>query len=64
MNWKSIDEPHDDIENNRDEYTNRHEPQQKSFYEKYGFDERDGPPEGRGINPWDEEPDVPEREMT
>ena len=32
-------------ESNFDEYTTRDEPIQKSFYEKYGFDERDGPPE-------------------
>ena len=33
-------------ENNMDEYTTRDEPTQPSFFEKYGFDERDGPPEG------------------
>lgn len=28
-----------------DEYTTRDQPVAKSFYEKFGFDERDGPPE-------------------
>ncbi len=28
-----------------DEYSTRDNPRQKSFYERYGFDERDGPPE-------------------
>ena len=28
-----------------DEYTTRDESRQKSFFDRYGFDERDGPPE-------------------
>ena len=33
------------IEDNRDENTTRNQQIQKSFYDRYGFDERDGPPE-------------------
>ena len=28
-----------------DEYSTRDQPAQPSFYQKYGYDERDGPPE-------------------
>ena len=39
------DDPDEIEEDTFDEYSTRDEPLQKSFYEKYGFDERDGPPE-------------------
>jgi hypothetical protein len=61
--WIGIDE-----ENNYDsfdEWTARDEPTVKSFHEKYGFDERDGPPEEeeeeRGYQ--DDPDDVPLEEL-
>lgn len=33
------------IEDNRNEYSTRDQPVQPSFYDRYGYDERDGPPE-------------------
>lgn len=35
----------EDDRDNRDEYSSRDQPAQKSFYDRHGFDERDGPPE-------------------
>ena len=32
-------------EDDQDEYTTRDQPVAKSFYDRHGFDERDGPPE-------------------
>lgn len=35
----------EDDEDNRDEHSTRDQPEQKSFRDRYGFDERDGPPD-------------------
>ena len=34
-------------DDNQDECSTQDEPQQKSFYDRHGFDERDGPSEER-----------------
>ena len=39
------DDPEENHEDTFDEYTTRDEPAQPSFYDRYGHDERDGPPE-------------------
>lgn len=39
------DEADNNPKDSFDEYSTRDEPRQKSFDQKYGFDERDGPPE-------------------
>ena len=31
------------IEDHRNEYSTRDQPEQPSFYDRYGFDEQDGP---------------------
>jgi hypothetical protein len=64
MNRRNI-EPEIFGRGNFDEYSTRDEPQQKSFYDRYGFDERDGPPEGeeeeRGYQ--DDPDDIPLDEL-
>ncbi len=39
------DDPDKNNEDTFDEYSIHDQPQQKSFHQKYGYDERDGPPE-------------------
>ena len=39
------DDTDENEEDTFDEYTTRDEPVVKSFYDRYGYDERDGPPE-------------------
>ena len=39
------DDTDENEEDTFDEYTTRDRPVVKSFYDRYGYDERDGPPE-------------------
>jgi hypothetical protein len=39
------DDPEENDQDSSDEWSSRDPPITKSFYEKYGYDEREGPPE-------------------
>lgn len=49
----------EDDSDNRDEYSTRDQRAQPSFYDRYGFDERDGPPEEEEERGDVGDPDVP-----
>lgn len=44
---------------NRDEYSTREELVTKSFYDRYGYDERDGPPEEEEESGYVDDPEGP-----
>ena len=54
------DDPEESKEDTFDEYATRDQPAQKSFYDRYGYDERDGAPEEEEEEVGDvDDPDVP-----
>lgn len=51
------------IKDDPDEYSTRDQPAQPSSYDRYGFDERDGPPEEEEERGYVDDPNEPWRQV-